>query len=224
MDGINKHSYILDVGCGIGEPAFHLFEKYHCCITGITPSERGVEIARQLSEDKNYSEKVQFILADGLNNGLDNDQYDIVWQMESSHLIHDKSRLFQENYRVLKKHGKLLLCDLILKRDLSYSEIYQLNQEIHILHKTFGKAKMETLKFYTQELKNAGFSEIKTVDISSSVTPTFKNWKKNIDQNQKNLKQCFGQTRINDFLLSCEIIKNLFDNNILGYGLVKATK
>jgi ubiquinone/menaquinone biosynthesis C-methylase UbiE len=167
---------------------------------------------------------VQFQLADALDNGFPSNNFDFVWQMESSHLIRDKRKLFLENYRVLKNHATMLLCDLILKRDLTLVEIYNYRKELGILEKSFGKVKMVTLKNYSQELKKAGFSDIVTIDISKWVFPTFGHWQNNITKNKKSILKYFNEDNVSNFLLSCEILKDFFKDNILGYGLVKAKK
>ncbi len=109
---VNENSRILDVGCGIGNPAFYLHERYRCKITGISTSERGVQLANVACKEKGYHD-VEFLVADGCNNHLPSNTFDIVWIMESSHLM-SKKRLFRECYRVLKQHGILLICDLVI--------------------------------------------------------------------------------------------------------------
>ena len=93
---------VLDVGCGIGNPAFLLHEKLDCMITGITISERGVEIGNQRAQQRGLSQAIRFVQADALANGMADESFDFLWQMESSHLMHDKIGLFRENFRVLR--------------------------------------------------------------------------------------------------------------------------
>jgi 27-O-demethylrifamycin SV methyltransferase len=92
---ITKDSRILDVGCGIGGPALYIYEKFSCTIDGISTSERGVQLANESSNKKGFHD-VRFKVADSLDNGFSDKTFDIVWIMESSHLITDKKRLFQE--------------------------------------------------------------------------------------------------------------------------------
>ena len=51
---ITKNSKVLDVGCGIGEPALYLHEKYHCPVIGITISDKGVNLATKKCEERGY--------------------------------------------------------------------------------------------------------------------------------------------------------------------------
>ena len=84
---------------------------------------------------------VQFQLADALDNGFPNKSFDVVWVMESSHTMRDKEKLFAENYRMLNDNSIMLLCDMILKREMNEVEIFNYRQEITVLEKVCGKAK-----------------------------------------------------------------------------------
>jgi 27-O-demethylrifamycin SV methyltransferase len=221
---ITKNSHLLDVGCGIGEPALYLHEKYHCTITGITISEKGVELATKKCVGKGYSHRIKFQRADALDNKLPDKSFDVVWVMESSHTMKDKEKLFAENYRVLKDNSTMLLCDMILKRAMNEVEIFNYRQDITVLEKVCGKAKTETLDYYQKKLEAAGFSEVETIDISEKVFPTMAHWRKNITQNYEKIRQIFPKEKIDEFLRACDITEEFYRNSILGYGLVKAVK
>mgnify|MGYP005639837725 CR=1 FL=1 len=224
MDIINEKSDILDVGCGMGGPALYIYEKYHCRITGISTSKKGVTIANKAAEKKDYKDMVRFKLKDALDNGFSSNSFTLIWQMESSHLIRDKKKLFSENYRVLKNNGVMLLCDLILPKEFSISDLYNYRKELNLLEKSFGKVKMEPLEYYCQILKETGYSDVETVNISEHVIPTLKHWKKNIKQNRKIVLKHLNKSEIEIFIRSCEILDYFFKNNMIGYGLVKAKK
>jgi 27-O-demethylrifamycin SV methyltransferase len=224
MGHINKNSKVLDVGCGIGGPAIYLHEKFQCHITGITNSPRGLELAGKASDTRGYSDSVQFELADALGNGFYDNSFDYVWQMESSHLMPDKEKLFSENFRVLENHGAMLLCDLILKKDFSFKDLHFYRKELNVLEESFGRAKMETLETYDRLLHNAGFIDIEIVDISLQAKPTLTHWQNNIQENRENILKHLSNSALDNFLLSCDILREFFENNLLGYGLIKAKK
>ena len=224
MAEIKSDYRVLDVGCGMGAPALYLHGKYGCDITGISISKRGVDLASAASEKKGCSNKVRFQVKDALENGYPENTFDLVWQMESSHLMRDKKKLFSENNRVLKTNGVLLLCDLILINELNIAELYRYRKELTVLEKSFGKTKMEVLEYYDRELRQAGFSNIKTVDISKWVRPTLKHWRANMANRKSDILQYFSNDDFNNFLLSCDIIDTFLKDKILGYGLVRAEK
>jgi len=219
-----RDSKILDVGCGIGGPAFYLYEKFKCRITGISTSERGVELANRVSSEKGYSDKVQFQLANALDNGFPDNTFDIVWVMESAHLIPDKREFMDENFRVLKKNGTMLLCDHMVRRKLNADEIFHYYKELRILGRTFGWLRNETIGFYHKAALEAGFYEVKTVDITKQVFPTLEHLRKNLKKNYTKIRQYFSQKMIDEFFLSCDILENFTKKNINNYKMLKAVK
>lgn len=221
---IDANTSILDVGCGIGHPAFYLHRRFGCRITGISTSLRGIEIAQERCKKEGYSKSIEFFVADALNCGFPDNMFDIAWVMESSHLMRDKERLFEESFRVLKGNGHILLCDLILVEEFGIAGVFQYREELAVLERAFGKAKMETLKFYSDKLSEQGFEDVEVYDISAKVIPTLTAWKENTISNQEHIMRFLSKEAIDDFLLSCDILSAFFNHGVLGYGLAKGVK
>ena len=229
---INNQSRLLDVGCGIGAPAFYLHHKYHCSIVGISTSQKGIDLARTLCKNKGFSGAIEFRVADGQDNGLPDQTIDIVWVMESSHLMKDKRMLFQESYRVLKHDGLFLLCDVMRRRHLKFSDHvcyfsklkWKYPLGILSMKKAFGRGKSETIDFYAHSLRESGFKEVQTIDISNKVLSTLENWRVNISKNKSRISKTFTEGKISNFLSACDMLEALFMDGIFGYGMVRAVK
>jgi 27-O-demethylrifamycin SV methyltransferase len=224
---IDKNTRILDVGCGIGGPAFYICEKFACAIDGISTSERGVQSAATTSKEKGYHD-VRFKVADGLSNGFPDSTFDIVWIMEASHLITDKRGLFQECYRVLKKDGTLVLCDIIqlmllpMHRGLWHFVTH--GKEYYQLMKTFGPAQVITLGTYCDRLIEAGFGEVTTIDISQHTIPTMRWWRDNALRYAGTETTASSQEYADRFTHGCEILEGFFTQGLFGYGMLRAEK
>src|ERR1035438_5412832 len=70
---------ILDVGCGIGNPARFLAKHHGCRVTGISPSAVGLGLATALTNASGLEQRVNFSVADGMANGLPDSAFDCVW-------------------------------------------------------------------------------------------------------------------------------------------------
>jgi 27-O-demethylrifamycin SV methyltransferase len=224
---ISENSRILDVGCGIGGPAIYLHEKFKCAIDGISTSERGVEIANQASADKGY-DKVRFKVADGVDNRFPANTFDMVWIMETSHLIQDKKGLFGECSRVLKKGGKLVLCDLIqLKAMPFYQGIWYLIvhiKDIKVAPRVWGPAHIVSLGSLCDPIINAGFSQACVYNVTKYALPTLKWWSENARRFRGGAKDEFSRQYTDDFIKGCAHLEKAFRDSIVGYGMISALK
>ncbi|MBN2026920.1 MAG: methyltransferase domain-containing protein [Actinobacteria bacterium] len=222
---IDGESRVLDVGCGIGGPAFYMYEKYGCSIDGISTSERGVQMASAASREKGY-DSVRFKVADGVSNGFPDRTFDVVWIMEATHLIRDKRGLFKECNRVLKDDGTLVLCDIMQMKLLPVHKglwhFVSHGRGYYTLMKTFGPAEVLSPGLYCDRLMEAGFSEITAVDISRYTLNTMRWWRDNaLNYGGGNEADDAYTAR---FMRGCEILEGFFRKGLFGYGVVRATK
>jgi 27-O-demethylrifamycin SV methyltransferase len=225
---ITADSRVLDVGCGIGGPAFYLHSKTGCSIDGISTSERGVELANAASREKGYDNKVRFKVADGMDNGFPDETFDVAWVMESSHLMADKRRLLRECYRVLKKGGTLVLCDLISLMNMPFYRemiVYALRyKEFMRLLKAFGPGNVTRLGIYCDFCVEAGFREFTAFNITEHTTPTMMRWRDNAIRFRDNESGDFSREDVEDFIAGCETLDKFFRKGRFGYGMLRAIK
>jgi len=227
LSDIGENSRVLDVGCGIGNPAFYIHERFGCPIDGISTSERGVQLANAATREKGY-DGVHFKVADGLANGFPNGTFDVAWIMEASHLFSDKRALFRECRRVLKDGGTFALCDvtqaMLMPMHKGVWHFLKHLKEYYRLMKTFGPAQVMTLGDYCNLLIEAGFNHVTAVDISQKTLPTMTRWKENALRYANSGDGSFAKKDVDVFIRGCEIDERFMKQGIYGYGMVRALK
>jgi 27-O-demethylrifamycin SV methyltransferase len=231
LSEITGESRVLDVGCGIGGPAFRLHRKTGCSVLGVSTSRRGVELARNRSGEFGLDGAVRFRVADGTDSGLPDGSYDVTWVQESSHLM-NKRKLFRECHRVLRRGGALLLCDVMLRRRFTPVDhvrfLWRLRAGypagILSMKKAYGRGRAETFAFYEREIRRAGFAGLEVVDVSDAVRPTMGRWRENVERNRKRIGESFSRENVDDFVRGTELLDELFAAGIWGYGLIRGVK
>jgi cyclopropane fatty-acyl-phospholipid synthase-like methyltransferase len=138
--------------------------------------------------------------------------------------MRNKRRLCEENFRVLKNGGSMLLCDLVLRRELLPRDLFSYRKEFTILEKAFGKARMATLEFYKSKMIEQGFSEVEVYDISKQAQPTLERWKSNVLLHEDRIVEAAGREYADEFMLACDITEGFFDQGLFGYGMAKGVK
>jgi 27-O-demethylrifamycin SV methyltransferase len=223
---VSEESRVLDVGCGIGGPAFYIHERHHCAIDGISTSQKGVQTANQVSRNKGY-ENVRFKVADGINNGFPDDTFDIIWIMEASHPIPDKEALFQECFRVLKKGGRLAMCDLAKLKAHPHKGVWRLIHAAHNLlapPRVWGPVYLPSIGNLCDQLMGAGFAEVHAVDISKKVIPTLIYWRENALRFRDRETNESSRRYTNDFINGCVALENAYKAGTMKYGMLFALK
>ena len=215
---------ILDVGCGIGEPAMDLAERVRCQIHGISTSEVGIATARTRAAERGLGDQLSFDVRDGMANGFEDRSFDRVWVMESSHLMPDKASMIQESARVLRPAGRLVLCDIIMHRELGMKDVMRRAKAFDLLRVVFGRAKMSTLAAYQGWCSEAGLEMLGSEDISQQTAPTFANWKRNAQRHRDEVAALIGAGPLADFSQACDELERMWTERILGYGMLSAAK
>jgi len=107
MNELNFNN-ILDVGCGTGKMLSRIIQ-----IKGDKINVYGLDISEEMLKkaDSRLGKKVTLIHGNSDNIPLDSDLFNIVICNYSFHHYPDPEKVIDEMRRVLKKEGKLLICD-----------------------------------------------------------------------------------------------------------------
>lgn len=214
---------VLDVGCGSGAPACALAEEYDVSVLGISTSAVGIETATARAAALGL-ESVTFEQREGTSNGLPDESFDLVWVMESSHLMRDRPRLISESARVLRPGGRLVLCDLMRWRAIGFLEVRARRVDFATLRTAFGDAHMEPLSYYASLAEDAGLEVERTDDLTEASRPTFDRWRGNAAKHREAVVGLIGEDGLDAFVRSCDILEEFWRDGTMGYGLVAAAK
>ena len=106
---LNKQMRILDLGCGMGATASHLYQKYGMKVVGIDPSPKLLDIA------KAKNPFATFVRGSGDALPFDNNQFECVLAECTLSLMNDLHVSLKEVYRVLENGGWFVINDVYAK-------------------------------------------------------------------------------------------------------------
>ncbi len=153
MGEIKEGAVVLDLGSGAGFDCFLAAKK-----AGNSGRVIGVDMTQDMIDRANANVKkygrknVEFKLGDIENLPIENNSCDVVISNCVVNLAPNKSKVFKEVYRVLKKEGRMYLFDIVLLKDLS--EAQRNNDEL--IAGCVGGALLRD--DYLQIIKDAGFN------------------------------------------------------------------
>ncbi|MCR4407107.1 MAG: methyltransferase domain-containing protein [Anaerolineae bacterium] len=102
---INKGSYVLDVGCGVGATACYLAKRFGCRVIGVDIQESMIARSEERAQKEGVENLVEFKVADAQNLPFENALFDAVLCESVVTFIEDKQRVVSECARVTKSGG-----------------------------------------------------------------------------------------------------------------------
>ena len=155
-----KGKHVLDFGCGIGGPAFHLARNYGARVTGIDIEAPLIERAKQRAELSGLGTQTDFQAVEPGPLSFPDETFDVVMSSGAFTHIENKLGTFQDCYRVLKPGGLITAYDW-MKSEGEYSQDMLYWFKVEGL--TFA---METPERHAEILAEAGFTDINIHDRS----------------------------------------------------------
>jgi phosphoethanolamine N-methyltransferase len=151
---------ILDIGCGLGGPAFVLAGKYGAHVTGIDLERHLVERARRRAAEIGLEHQIEFLTVDPGPLDFPDHSFDVVFTSGSLTQTEDKSGIIDECRRVLNPGGMLTCYEWLTHQDvLSADMLYFFEMEGLTYH-------LVTLDEFGGLLASSGFEQIELEDSS----------------------------------------------------------
>ena len=102
---IDTESYLLDVGCGVGQTACYLAKKYGCRVVGVDIVPKMVERSWERAKKEGLTDLVEFRVADAQDLPFEDEMFDAVITESVTAFPEDKQKAVNEYARVIKPGG-----------------------------------------------------------------------------------------------------------------------
>ncbi|NJN42157.1 MAG: class I SAM-dependent methyltransferase [Flammeovirgaceae bacterium] len=162
---ISESDNVLDAGCGVGGAAFFINERTNAQVTGISISENQIKLAKEMAIEKQKEDRINFLVMDFTKTTFQDQSFDVVWACESVCHASNKAEFINECYRLLKKDGRLILSDFFLPTEKQNDK----NRWIDKWKQTWGVPNFVTSTYFTDELRNKGFSSVEEFDFTDRI-------------------------------------------------------
>jgi len=161
LASLKEGEIVLDLGSGGGLDCFLAANKVgeKGRVIGVDMTPEMVGKARENAR-KSKHRNVEFRLGEIENLPVADNSVDVVISNCVINLSPDKDRVFKEAYRVLRKDGRLILSDIVLENPLPD----EIKQDMDAYVRCIARASLK--QDYLNSIKNAGFREVKIVEIS----------------------------------------------------------
>lgn len=104
---------VLDAGCGKGGSSFWLASNREVKAVGITPVLSQIEDCKAQAQLLNLTDKTTFVQADYCNTPFEDQSFNVVWACESLCHAKDKSKFYNEAFRLLRPGGRIIIAEYV---------------------------------------------------------------------------------------------------------------
>ncbi len=165
---------ILDCGCGFGGTIASLNERFSSVqLVGVNIDPRQLARAREQVKPRTGNQ-IEFVEADACQLPFEDGSFDVVLAVECIFHFPSRERFFQQARRVLRKGGRLALCDFVPVRALLPLIKFGSQFATASVARTYGHVDgYFTLADYRNLGKTAGFVRVIEEDITVNTLPTY---------------------------------------------------
>ena len=166
---VSSGQRILDAGCGVGGSSFFLAEHFDARVTGITLSEKQYDFAQRKVKDLDLASRVDFKIEDFTATSFPDDEFDLIWAIESVTSCPVKSEFAKESHRILKKGGRLIIADYF--RNPGKEDP---NRWMEKWQDCWSLAEIISLKDYLPIFEKEGFRLVENLDVTGEIRKSSK--------------------------------------------------
>ncbi|MBM7774183.1 cyclopropane fatty-acyl-phospholipid synthase-like methyltransferase [Actinokineospora baliensis] len=213
---LTRGQHLLDVGCGVGEPAVRLAQRYAVAITGITVSHWQVAESARRVIAAGLRGHVHTRYADAADQPFPDAAFDAALAFDSLPSAQDKSRWLAEVHRVLRPGGRFVFTEYPRTADLT-------DDERAILTANTIHTPPATLAESTALAEAAGFRILAAEDWSDRVRRTYDEFFAALTTQGPALAEEYGADRIAMFTTGITTMFSLCQAKI-GYHVITCTK
>jgi len=202
-----KGMKVLDIGSGSGETVLNIAEKVGPTgkAVGVDFSPEGIALAKERAKKRHLESVAEFHQANAVELPFPDSTFDAVISECVVCLIQDKQKALNEKVRVLKPGGRVIMHDVITWAPMPKA----MREDSKLYCECVGGA--VSLSEYTEMMKKAGLTNIKSVDFTKDV------------KKMMNASIVAQALNIKDDKAAYEIV-NFARKGGIGYALLTGTK
>jgi cyclopropane fatty-acyl-phospholipid synthase-like methyltransferase len=207
---------LLDIGCGVGEPAIRMAKAHEIDVVGVSISQRQVDRANDRAVTAGLGDRLSFQFGDAMDLPFPEESFDLVWALESLHHMPDRWEVIRQAARILRPGGRIAIGDFLLREDVDSGVDAESVDLVRM-----GVLKLVTLEDYQSHLSEAGLVPDLAEDVSDHTRPSWGKAAELFEAARELAEKHIGAEQLN---LTMSRFRQLSEAHTVGYVLLTARK
>jgi tocopherol O-methyltransferase len=213
--GIHPGARVLDVGCGMGGTSIYLAKSLGCQVTGLTLSPVQRAWASLASRLRGVGRQTQFLCQDAESFDELSHAFDIVWSVECTEHLFDKSGFFRRVASWLRPGGRTAICAWLASAEPHTPEAAK---QLYDVCEGFLCPSLGTAEEYQSWIAEAGLKPLSFLDLSEKVTRTWEICYERVRRSRVRLLAGIAGPSMVRFIDRFETILNAYRTGAMRYG------
>jgi ubiquinone/menaquinone biosynthesis C-methylase UbiE len=221
--GIDRSSFVLDVGCGCGNFLIHLASRFGCRGEGLDLSNERIKFAREKLAEENRGTRghpldIEFRHGSATRMPYESGSFTHVVSQDALFLVPDKPRSHAEIHRVLRPGGIFAFSDFLQpKREIGE------RARTHVYDRVRWSSGYSLLE-YQAALQRAGFEIILVRNLERHIKQTYRVLGRTARERAAQTADTAAREWMLAFSASCAEIQVAIDHGEFGWGIFVARK
>ncbi len=214
---LSADTRIVDLGCGYGDAARYLIERFGCRVVGVNLVRVQNRQALNLTKEAGLDGHFQIIEGDFARVSLADECAQVVWSQES--FLHAAERLpvLQECARLLAPGGRLIFTDILQTGRMSAREAQLIYERVRV-------QSLESFPSYEGLVRRAGLEVREVVDLSRFVAPSYQDHVQKLEDHRAALTAAIDAEYVDYTIRAMGRWVRAAQEGKLGWGLFLAVK
>ena len=217
---------VLDAGCGCGGSAIWLALNKGCRVEGVNVVPEQIQIARRFAAKCRVSTKVNFSQQDYCATTFRAGSFDLVWALESVIHTENKRAFAEEAARVLRKGGRLIIADLMLREGHPRGLLDR--KRFRQVENGWAITSLLTPRKARSLLTNTGFTNVRLWDWTKNIRLSVKRLadlcRRALPEAKAKFSAGYWKRERLENILACIYIDDLLDTGTFKYMVMTARK
>jgi sarcosine/dimethylglycine N-methyltransferase len=217
LANLDGDTTVLDLGAGYGGAARRLAGEHGCSVTCLNISDAQNDTNRHKNRRAGLQDQVRVRHGSFDHIPEADNSYDVVWSLDSILHAHDRRKVLEEAFRVLKPGGEMIFTDPMQIDDVPDGVLQPVYDRLNLVD-------LGSMRFYREAAQAVGFDVVDQIDLVHNLRTHYDRVREELEARREEIEQKSSAEYLDKMLLGLKEWVDAADNGHLAWGIQRFRK